>query len=280
MKLKLSYLFIAIFIFLIFQNYDLVLFSSLDAVKIWLTKVFPFLFIMFIINDILINLNFDQFFKSSIPFILIMSLLSGAPSSAYIISSLVKQGKITKKNANYFLLFTYFANPLFMYTILNSLFNQTIALKLIIIHYLSNLIILLLNCKKINNQKINNQKEISFNLGKTITKSMNTLTMILGTITFFMILTNILAHTLNLNLFFTVLFKGILEVTQGLNNLNSLNIAIKLKEIIAIAFISFGGLSIHSQVKCLLDEVHLNYYDFLKGRLYQALISIFLTALT
>ena len=63
MKKNLIYLTILILIFLIFKNYSLVLDSSIKAVELWLYKVFPYLFIMIVINDTLINLDFERLFK-------------------------------------------------------------------------------------------------------------------------------------------------------------------------------------------------------------------------
>lgn len=280
MKNKLLFIPLFIFIILLFINFDVVVTSSIDAVNIWLFKVFPYLFIMFTINDILINLNFEKIFTTTTPFIFIMSLLSGAPTNAFLISSLRNQEKIDEESANYSLYFTYFSNPLFLFSILSLLFNKFIALKLIIIHYLSNIIIYFLVRKNIKNNHLASTKKSSFNLGFSIKKSMNTLIMILGTITFFMVLTNILTKTFALNELFTTILKGILEVTQGLNSLNNINLSLKIKEILAISFISFGGISIHSQVKCLLDEENLKYSYFFKGRIIQTTISIILTALT
>lgn len=280
MKFKIINILILLFIILLFLNYNLVLSSTLAATEIWLHKVFPFLFIMFIITDVLINLNFASIFKSPLPFIFIMSLLSGAPSSAFILSSLFKDKKIDNTNANLYLMFTYFANPLFLFSNLNFLFSLSTVFRLMLIHYLSNIIIYLFIRKHLNKTQLQNQNKPFFNLGTSIKKSMNTLIMILGTITFFMVLTNILSKTLSLKPLATSLLKGFLEVTQGLNSINSFTISTKLKEIIAIFFISFGGLSIHFQIKTILDEVNLNYKYFLQGRIYQTIIAIFLTIFT
>ncbi len=119
MKRKITILLIMTFIILIFKNYEIVLKSALDATSIWLNKVFPYLFIMIIIQDLLINLNFSSFFKNTAIYIFIMSLLSGTPSGTYIISKLKEQNIITKEYANTCLIFTFFANPLFLYSILN-----------------------------------------------------------------------------------------------------------------------------------------------------------------
>ena len=270
MKKNLLYLTILILIFLIFKNYTIVLESTTLAVELWIYKVFPYLFIMITLNDILINSNFIALFKNTSLYIFIASMLSGSPTSAYIISNLYKQGNISKNNAHITLLFTYFSNPLFLYSILNTIFQTNyIVIKLMIIHYLSNIIIWIIYNKKIekNSRIINNN---TINIANSIKKAMNTTIMVLGTITFYLIISNIL----NLNMY----LRGILELTQGLNLL--INNNIPFKEIIAIFFISFGGLSIHTQVKCILDEYNLEYIYFFKGRIYQTILATIITAIT
>ena len=149
MKKKLLYLTILVLIFLVFKNYSIVLSSSIKAINLWLYKVFPYLFIMIILNDTLINLNFESLFKNKSVYCLIASLFSGSPTSAIIIGNLYKQNKFDKNTAETTLLFTYFANPLFLYTMLNSIFNSfKITIKLMLIHYLSNIIVYFLYRKK------------------------------------------------------------------------------------------------------------------------------------
>ena len=149
MKQKIIYILIIIFFILIFINNKLVLISCIDAFNLWFYKVFPYLFIMFIINDILINLNFDKILKNTNIYIFIMSLISGSPSSAFIIGNLYKNKRITYDYANKSLLFTYFANPLFLFTFLQSIFNTFITIKLMLIHYISNIIIYLIFKKEL-----------------------------------------------------------------------------------------------------------------------------------
>ena len=93
MKKKLIYLTILVLIFLVFKNYSIVLSSSIKAINLWLYKVFPYLFIMIILNDTLINLNFESLFKNKSVYCLIASLFSGSPTSAIIIGNLYKQNK-------------------------------------------------------------------------------------------------------------------------------------------------------------------------------------------
>ena len=78
------------------------------------------------------------------------------------------------------------------------------------------------------------------------------------------------------NLFFKTILSSILEITNGLNNLANINLTSKIKEIIGISTISFGGLSIHTQIKAILEETEIKYKCFFKGRIMHTIISIIL----
>ena len=278
MKRKITILLIMTFIILIFNNYEIVLKSALDATTIWLNKVFPYLFIMIIIQDLLINLNFSSFFKNTAIYIFIMSLLSGTPSGTYIISKLKEQNIITKEYANTCLIFTFFANPLFLYSILNSIFlSKLTTIRLMLILYLTNLILYFIYKKDLpSNGKSINTNEI--NLSSSIKTSINATITVLGVITFYLILSNIIITEFNIIYPFNIFFKGFLEMTQGLASL--INSSIKFKEVIAMIFISFGGFSIHTQVSCILNEANLSYKYFFKGRIIQTALVVFLTIIT
>lgn len=278
MKRKITILLIMTFIILIFNNYDIVLKSTLDATSIWLNRVFPYLFIMIIIQDLLINLDFASFFKNTAIYIFIMSLLSGTPSGTYIISKLKEQNIITKEYANTCLIFTFFANPLFLYSILNSIFlSKLTTIRLMLILYLTNLILYFIYKKDLpSNGKSINTNEI--NLSSSIKTSINTTITVLGVITFYLILSNIIITEFNIIYPFNIFFKGFLEMTQGLASL--INSSIKFKEVIAMIFISFGGFSIHTQVSCILNEANLSYKYFFKGRIIQTALVVFLTIIT
>ena len=107
---------------------------------------------------------------------------------------------------------------------------------------------------------------------------MTTTITVLGVITFYLILSNILITEFNIKEPYSIFLKGFMEMTQGLASLIKLNI--KFKELIAIIFISFGGLSIHTQVACILNEYDLSYHHFLKGRIIATTIAIVLTIIT
>lgn len=277
---------------IIFKNNKEVALIILDAINLFFKKVFVSLFPMFILNDLLISLNvpyffylifnkpFKYLFKTSgiCAYVFIMSLISGTPSNAYILKNLVNENIITFSEANHYLLFTYFSNPLFLTLMLSSIFNTNTTFKIIIIHYLSNIIIAFIFRRKapnISNSKLENSNKFTSSiLIKSINRSISTLLMILGTIVFYMILSYIISlFFYNFNLL-KLLTSCFLEITNGLNLLNTITLSTKLKEIIAIATISFGGLSINTQIKAILEDSPLTYHNFLKGRIYQALISV------
>ncbi len=288
-------IFCFISIIFIFTNNTEVANIILDATNLFLKRVFVSLFPMFIINDIMISLNipyyfyklfnklFNKIFKTSgiCAYVFIMSLISGTPSNAYILKNLVENNKISNKEASHYLYFTYFSNPLFLTLMLSQIFNSHIVIKIIIIHYLSNLIIGIILRKKApnitnNNLNINNEN-LSNVLIASIKRSINTLLMILGTIVFYMLLTYIITSLLHSNYFLKVAIASLLEITNGLNLLAKLNTVIKIKEIIAIATISFGGLSINTQIKSILEDTNISYKSFFKGRIMHAIIGIILT---
>lgn len=292
---KYSLTFLTLIIIIILFKYNYVLQKSvIDGVSLWLNNVFPSLFIMFIINDLIINLNllnslnsiinplFNKLFHTTTNSsnVFLLSIFSGTPSAAFILKEMLNNNKITVSDANKLIAFTFFSNPLFLYNILSLSFNKYIVIKIIIIHYLTNLIIGLFYRNKFNNDNLivntetNKHTNILLIIPKSIKKSLDTLIMILGTIVFYMILTNLLGEIIDLKGVYEVIFKGIIEITQSLKIIPNLIVLSIIKEIITIAIISFGGLSIHTQVLSIISDTKIKYHNFFIGRILHVLISI------
>lgn len=270
-------LFLTLFLLNIFRYNDIVTLSSLKALELWRVRLFPSLFIMFIVNDLIINTDIFKI-KNNNTLAFSLSLFSGTPTNAYIIKELYINNRISLNSANKLLLYTYFSNPLFLYNILSTIFNKTIVFKIILIHYISNIIISFFIKKETtyNNRNETANLKVTKILEQSIKKSINTLLMILGTVTFFMILSNLTVKLFSLNIYLEILLKGLLEITQSLNELAAITLNLELKQLLALTIISFGGISIHMQVYSILNETKINYKFFLKGRIYQTLISILL----
>ena len=270
------------FLILLFTNPDVSKQSIINSFNLWINKIVPSLFPMIIINDILINYNFskiicfifyklfNKIFKLSYngTYLFIMSMFTGTPSNAILMNDLHKKGMISNEECNKLIYVLYFSNPLFLYNMLSLIFNKYIVIKLIIIHYLSNFIILFIKSNKCNVKCNNKTIYQSIPLNKLIThsisKAINSMITILGIISFYMLITNYLKNNL--------LLAGILEITTGLNMITYTHTKYKL--LLSIIFINFGGLSIFSQIKSILEDTHINFINYFKGRFLQIIISI------
>lgn len=280
-----------LFMFLLFQNNTTFKNCILNGSILFFESVFPSLFPMFIINDILMNYNFftlfNKFFgyplkkifhtSSSANYCLIMSLFSGTPTNGYIVTNLVKEKKLTSKDAGIILSYAFFLNPLFLYNILSSIFNsKEITLKIILINYSINFLIAFFLRKYKYNEKEKTKETApeSFTkvLKNSIERSSKTLLLILGTIIFYFIICEGINTFIDSPLL-NCLINGLLEATGGLSKLITLNVNYKLKEILACIFISFGGLSIHTQIKTIIQEANISYKYLFLSRTIAAVAS-------
>jgi len=275
-------IFLVIFItILIFKNSVIINTNIIFASELFIKKIFPSLFPMFLLSSILINLNiikyFDFFFikitnfifkiNNNLSYILIMSLISGFPSSAKIAKEMYDKNIISKKNIQKILLFTHFANPLFIFAMIDK--NA----KLILFaHFLSNFIIgictrnfLVDNSEK--KIKLSNHDNLISSIFNSINNSISTLLFIFGTITTFYIISSVI----NLPI-----FKILLELSQGLNYIIFLNINDLYKTILCGGLISFGGICIHFQVYGILSELKIKYWPYLIARLTQSIVTMFI----
>lgn len=279
-----------LFIFLLFWKNIAFKTCILKCCTLFFEQVFPSLFPMFIINDILMNYNFfsliektfHKIFQKLFKFstvastIFVMSMFSGTPTNAYLTANLVREKKLSSKDASVILTYSCFLNPLFLFTMLTTIFhNSSITLKLMSIHYGLNFFIAFLQRRYPYEQKSLQNKEaeaFSITLSKSLKRSIDTLLLILGIIIFYFIIcegisTFIYSPLLN------CLLNGILEATGGLAKLTLLNINNHLKEIFVCLFISFGGFSIHSQIKNIISEENISYKPILIARIFHAFLS-------
>ena len=282
-------LLIIIIFYSIFKYNYLLNNTIIIAFNLWLNKVFPSLFIMFVLSDIIINSNifasftkpfnniFNRIFKTNGRAfeVFLLSFISGTPTNAYILKEMLNKNLIEKNTANKLIEYTFFSNPLFLYNMLLITFNKNTTIKIIIIHYFTNIIIALLkrnrNYSKINLINKGYSKNIIGLIPNAIKKSIDNMFLIFGTIAFYMIISNIIIKLVPLNQNYTIIIKGILEITQSLSIMNTITYNSITKEIIALSIISFGGLSIHTQVAQIVNETDIKYKHFLIGRIKHVL---------
>ena len=285
-------LFSFLILILVFLNKSLVTESILSSFYIWYNTLVPSMFPMIVLSDILITYNSYNIIPIKITkyisklfnisnnavIIFILSIISGFPTNAIIINKAINNKNITKDEAEHLLLFCNFANPLFILETVGTFYlkNNSFAIIILISHILSNIIIGIIfrkNNHPKNNYIIDTFKSQNFGdvLSNAIYKSINSLLMIAGTITLFLILTTLITHIFNLNNCLSLIIKSLLEMTMALSYLSNLNISSTLKVVISSMIISFSGLSIHLQVISSLENI--KYKSYLKGRILSSIIS-------
>lgn len=263
---------IYLFIYIIFRNSNNLSNITFLSLKMYILKVFPFLFIMMILNNLLIKCNlpyyFNKIFKNNDLYIFFSSILSGSPINAVILKNYLENDYITVKKASKILAYTSFNNPLFLYNYLHLILNNNYnVIKVMGILYISNFILYIYFNKKNNSQSFIKYKE--YNLKKelfnSIYESIQNLIKIMGIIIFFKIILDLLMTKESICY---SLLKGLVEVTTGLNDLVNFNISIKIKEIISYIIISFMGLSIQMQMSIILEKYNIDYKYFYTSRVF------------
>lgn len=269
------------------------------SISIWKENLFPSLFPFFVVSNLLIEYGFiellGKYFGGLMPilfglpkeasFILFISMISGFPSSAKYTSRLVHEGVLTKEEGEQILTFTHFSNPLFILGFIGTslLHNKTLALVILFCHISSNLMIGFLSKRKgpkkeeKKSQKNLSTKKKTSSLGsifsKSIMDSLNTMFLLLGVVTCFLVLTTLLQSLIPMSTSTKILLSGLLEMTQGIKLVGELSIPLFLKGLSILSFISFGGFSIHMQVLSFISEEHLKYFPYFWGRILQVILA-------
>lgn len=241
---------------------------------LFINNFFPYFISIYIISKLLINYNLPYYiaklFNNNIYiYIFTLGIISGTPNNIIIIKDLLNKKIININEANKYIKCSFFTNPLFLYTMLNKIFNIKFTINILISHYLANIIIYLLNPIKNNNI----QKIKTIDISSCLINSIKEVSILSINIYITIIIFNILLYILPIPNY----FKGLIEITYGLNYLIITNL--KYKDLLSLIYISFGGFSILTQIKEILEDTNINFYDFLISRFYQIIISILISKL-
>ena len=284
-------------LFLIFIFINLFTLKNISTIIIascttWLYNLLPTIFPFYIISDLLINYGFINILKKFLRkpfykifklnensiFVIIFSMLTGFPSGAKYIKSLIKEDLMSTKEANKVIRFCHFSNPLFIINVIGIkiLGNKSLGYLILISHFLSNFIIAFIFRNEQVKTKINqniNQERFGNLLSKSITNTFNALLIILGNLIVFQILTRIIFNYFNLGSYGNAIVNILIEITSGIFMLANTNINLETKALIITSALSFGGICIHSQVCSILSDTDVKYKNYLIGRLLQAVIA-------
>ncbi len=256
--------------------------AIIDAINIWINNIFPSLFPILIISDLIISTDlikiitdnigflFNKLFKVSkySSYVFIISLLSGCPSNAKYIKDLLDHNLISKEEAIKTLSMSLLYNPILILSITTFLHKSDVYL-IIIFNIIINLIIGLIN-RNIKCQYLNNDYLLqkNFNLISSISSTIDTLLLVLGSLVLFIALSSIIP-------FNHPLLDGIFEITNGIKEMALIS-NYQDKLMITGILMSFGGLSIQTQIKSILKDYDLEYSLFYKSRIIHLILFILL----
>lgn len=279
---------------LILLNKTLISKTIITSFGIWFNTLVPSMFPMFVLSDILIHYRFTEYIpkktvllvskifniSSSAVLVVFLSMISGFPTNAINIRNALDNNMISKKEAEHLLLFNHFANPLFVLETVGVFYlnNNKYGIIILISLILSSIIIGILFRNRNDSSLVNyiSKDDKSQSLGNALStaikKSIDSLLMISGTITLFLVLSTLIINVFDLNSYIATLIQGILEMTMSIASLSIINVNDTIKVVVSSMIIAFGGLSIHLQVISALDD-KIRYRNYFIGRIYQMIIS-------
>ena len=260
-----------------FLNSTLIIEETITYTKLFITKLFPTSFLIYIISDLLINYNITALLNKkghgTFLYITIMSMLTGFPSGPKYAKDLLDKKLIFKDYANYLIMFTHFPNPLFILGSVSTIKGIN-TLKLLIIIILSNLFIAAIFKKK-ETITLPSTTPTSFSkaLSTGIYSSLKIIILIYGSCLFFTLIASILNKYLTMSHLLYTLTNILFDLTKGIFSTSILK-SNNLKELIILLATIFGTRPIHIQIKSILDDASLSYHKFLLGRTLSTIIAL------
>ena len=258
-----------------FINSEYIIKCFLEYNDLFYTKLYPVSFIFFILSSLLIEYKVLDYLPININgiYIFLVSLISGFPSGSKYTKELLDKKYISYEEASSLLLFSHFPNPLFIIGSISLILDKTMCFKILISLILSNFIILIFTKKyKKKYTNIVYSNNFSKSLKTSIYNSFKTIILIYGTSIFFYLISSIITKYISINPYLYILISGIFDLTKGVFSTTIINSTI-IKSLFILIFISFGSISIHIQVKSILEDTLL-YKSFVKGRIIGTILSL------
>lgn len=261
-----------------------------DGLALCLNTVIPSLFPFFvfsaIINTVLIGKS-PRFIRPlgrlcGLPFgaesILLLGLVGGYPVGAQTIMEAYKQGAVPASTARRMLGFCNNAGPAFIFGLVSTFFTDALApWSLWLIQIISAVFVgILLPEKESFDVCLSGNTYIT--LPQALHQSLRITSIVCGWVILFRVILSFCSRWFlwMASPIGSTIFTGILELSNGCCALSSIeNPGIRF--VAASGFLSFGGICVCMQTASVVEDLGLTVY--LKGKLLQTLISVFLSAL-
>ena len=251
----------------ILTNINYITKQTINTLIILINNVIPILLPTLILSNLLINSNLPYLINKylNINPIYILSIITGSPTNASILSN---YNNITK-----LLSLTNYPSLLFIYNYLTKIYNTKLSILLILLNILSNIIIYYI----IKPNKLTftyNKQPFVTSLTNSIKQTTNTLLIIITST----ILYSILPTSLIQNKYLKTLLLSITEISSSLHNLTNTNIPLNIKLLFTCITISTTGLCIQTQILSITNNI--NIKEYIKNRLLHLVIYLILTYIT
>jgi len=201
-------------------------------------------------------------------------MISGFPSGSKYTNDLLNKGYINTITANKYVMFSHFPNPLFILGSVNSLLNDLyLSYAILFSIIISNFIIMIFSSDKTNNSSnyITSYNSKNY-LTIAVNNSFNIIITIYGISLFYYLISCIISKLFAFSGYLYVFICGFFDLTKGVFSTIIVSNII-FKALFILLFISFGSLSIHMQVKSILNEGKIKYSYFLLGRIIGTMLS-------
>ena len=291
--------------------------STLNGLDVWLTKVVPALFPFFFATKLLTEMHVvekiakifnpitTRLFKTPgiSSYVFLMSIISGYPVGAKLISELFKQGKIDSDAATKMNSFCSTSGPLFVIGTVGvcMFYSQIIGVIILISHILGAILNGILyrsyKSKNVQTNNVNSTKNSADNiLSNVMYDSIISILMVGGFIALFFVFIDVLNNTkiffslatilqnmfgflkLNEN-FWNSILNGFVEVTRGLLDLSSCKLDAHIVCPAACFLISFGGLSVHLQSIVFLKSSKIKMSVYFLQKITHSIFSMIICSL-
>lgn len=271
---------------------ELTVLSAKKGISLWLSNVLPAMLPFFVCVNFLTYIGITtmlpvQFF----PFV--MSVLSGYPIGAKIIGDFCGNGIISKEEAKWMITFCSTSNPVFMIGAVGTemLGMQKAGVLIALAHYLgaicNGLCYSFFRKKESASKSLSRERkdyDVLEELTNAIFSAFKSLGIILAYIIMFMFLSDLLDYV-GVFRFFSdsvgeSLARGIFEMTVGCSCLDSANVFMGYKCVLATMIISWSGMSIIGQSMSMLSGTGISLMFLIATKLthccFAGIIALFL----
>lgn len=278
--------------------------GAFNGLQIWVNNIVPYLFFMSVLSNILLQYNFlyslferisfisEKLFKSRyalIPFFI--SFVSGYPSGAMAVNTMVSNRRINENEANYLTLFT--NNCSFQFAagaIAFSMLRSFSLVKYIAVPHIIGAVILSFLIRgqvDINYSKPLRLKPVPFHsaFSTAVYKSVIGILSVGGVIVIFSVFSRLLNDGLSSvarlipissgvrDIIYSLL-AGSLEITNGCSIISKSEfVPLKIKLLIINFLMSFSGMSVMFQTVAVTDSFNLNIKNYMLYKLVHGIIS-------